>query len=89
MPKQNKKEPAVQRTIYVPKELDLRILKYISNKNDGTTYSKAINDAIKDFLKLRANQDELSITTRNYRKYYKKRIKARDGKNYKTSRKIN
>ena len=63
MPNQNKKEPAVQRTVYIPKEVDNKILKYIANKNDGTTYSKAVNDAIKDFLKLRANQDELSITT--------------------------
>lgn len=83
-----KKEPAIQRTVYVPKELDNRILKYIANRNDGTTYSGAVILALKDFLKLRANQDELSITTRNYRKYYKKRIKTRNGKDYKTLSKI-
>ncbi len=80
MSKQSKKEPAVQRTVYIPKEVDNRILKYISNKNDGTTYSKAVNEAIKDFLKLRANQDELSITTTVIENTIRKELKPEMGR---------
>ena len=58
MPK-NRKERAVQRTVYVPKEVDTRILRYIANS--GLTYSEAINLTIKNFLKLQANEDELTI----------------------------
>ncbi len=57
-----KKEKAVQRTIYVPKEIDNRILRYMANSNH--TYSEAINLAIKNFLKLQANEDELTVTTK-------------------------
>lgn len=61
--KKSKREPAVQRTVYVPKEIDEKLLKYIANSSKNITYSEAVNECIKSFLKIHANKDELSITT--------------------------
>lgn len=61
--KKSKRVPAVQRTIYVPKEIDEKVLKYMANNPKSMTYSEAINECIKSFLKIHANKDELSITT--------------------------
>jgi len=68
-----KKEKAVQRTIYVPKEIDNRILRYMANSNH--TYSEAINLAIKNFLKLQANEDELTVTTKIIENTIRKELK--------------
>ena len=72
MPK-NRKERAVQRTVYVPKEVDTRILRYIANS--GLTYSEAINLTIKNFLKLQANEDELTVTTKIIENTIRKELK--------------
>lgn len=75
MPNINKKPRAVQRTIYVPKELDDRMIKFISNQERKMTYSQAINACMKDFLKIYANKDELTITTQIIENTIRKELK--------------
>ena len=75
MAKINKKQKARQRSIYVPKEIDEKIIKFISNTNNSMTYSEAVNLAIKDFLKIHANKDELSITTEIIENTIRKELK--------------
>ena len=73
--KANKKDKAVQRTIYVPQELDDRLSKYIANRDNDISYSGAISNCIKNFLKVYANKEELTITTEIIENTIRKELK--------------
>ena len=60
MPKITKKTN-VKKTVYIPKDVNIKVLKYMADTNK--TFSEVMNEAVNSFLKIHANKDDLAITT--------------------------
>ena len=60
MPKITKKTN-VKKTVYIPKDVNIKVLKYMADTNK--TFSEVMSEAVNSFLKIHANKDDLAITT--------------------------